>query len=361
MTQSTPADPYLLQKIALLPAANSTLSPGALRTALLGLEQARQKELVELIIDQGLQFFWLDALQIISDLQSFSVCGAELKESCVKHTARYLSQKKNLMELDTLLNSSGCLYAAYKGAQVREAVYDRPAYRPSVDIDILINPDEKKKVLRTLVGAGYSMHPHPANISHEISLVKDAVDVDLHWNIMRPGRTRCDVVKDFLLSRQRQDYFWGLDAEAALFIMLVHPVFTKYSTAPQSAIVRLVDICKWLDHKNIEWPRLIEIVEKTGMKTASWLTLTVFENLTGRQFPGVFSRTVIPLQPKRGLLQFWLRQNLSARLMGVPAFIKYFFTLLAHDSVSDALNFVYKAAREKNTRQEVLSSLEGIK
>jgi hypothetical protein len=352
-------DPYKLQRIALMPAAGSPAG-GELEEALFGLATGEREALLELVIQQGLQFFWLDAVRKISGSPLASGYGARLKESCMEHTARYLLQKKTMIEVDALLEGAGIVYAIFKGAQVRESVYATPAYRPSIDIDILISPGDKKAVITILAGAGFTMYPDPANVSHEVSLIRDDMFLDLHWDIMRPGRMRCDVVPELLQSRTRQDFFWGLDKEAVLFVMLVHPVFTKYSTAPQSAIVRLVDLLRWHELIDIDWSRLLGLVRKTGMKTAVWVTLNVLENLTGKKFSEPFCRAVLPGQPRRGLLNFWITRNLSARFAGAPALSKYVFTLLAHDRVSDALGFICGAMREKRQRQMTLKALEEI-
>lgn len=351
------SDPYQLQRVALL-AADKNSAPGDLRAALAGLTPEREEQLLELIIDQGLHFFWLEAIKTLGELSFYSMSRGRLKESCFMSTTRYLSQKKLLMEIDTLLNKVGCVYAVFKGAQVRETVYLNPVYRPSIDIDLLISPDDKKTVLQTLVAAGFTMYPDPANVSHEVSLIKDGVFVDLHWDIMRPGRTRINMVQEFLLGRQRNEFFWGLDNEAALFMMLVHPVFTKYSTAPQSALVRLIDICNWLENRKITWSRLVDLVTRSGMKTASWITLTVLHHLTGQRFPEMFIKAVIPGRLKQQMLRYWLQQNLSARFVNYPLFTKYIFTILAHDSTVDAFSFLRRAAKAKAQQQSIVAELK---
>lgn len=356
-TQNTIIDPYRLQKIALLP-ARKTLRQEDLVRKLSRLRGGEQEQLLEMVVEQNLQFFWLDAIKLIQEHQFYLLSQQKLKNACLQSTTRYLTQKKIIMEIDFLLSQTDLVYALFKGGQIREAVYDNPAYRPSIDIDLLVSPEEKDHVLDVLIKAGFTLHFDPANVSHEVNMVKDGVFIDLHWDIMRPGRTRVNLVQEFLESRQRQDFFWGLDTEAVLFIMLVHPVFTKYSTAPQSAIVRLVDICRWLACREIDWERLIELVERSGMKTASWITLSVLKKLTGEKFPQQFYESVVPGFPKKQLLGFWLNRNLSSRFVDFPFLSKYIFTLLAHDCSRDVVRFFLLAARAHNEKKMTAAALQ---
>ncbi len=319
-----------------------------------------QEQLLEMIVEQGLQFFWLDALKLFREHQFYLLSQKKLKNSCLQSTTRYLIQKKTIMEIDSLLSQADLAYVFFKGAQIREAVYQNPAYRPSIDIDLLVSPEDKDDVLHVMVEAGFTLHFDPDNVSHEVNMAKEGVLVDVHWDVMRPGRTRLNMVQELLMARQRQDFFWGLDTEAALFVMLVHPVFTKYSTAPQSAMVRLIDICNWLTHREIDWERLVGFLEKSGMKTASWITLSVLKNLTGQSFPEKFHETVIPAPLKKQMLNYWLSRNLSSRFVNFPLFSKYIFTLLAHDSSRDILRFFLMAARAKKERKVIVAALHKI-
>ena len=61
-----------------------------------------------------------------------------------------------------------------------------------------------------LLDAGYSVHAEPANISHEATFRRGAVDIDLHWHLLRPGRTRVDLTAELLARRQRIKGQWGL-------------------------------------------------------------------------------------------------------------------------------------------------------
>lgn len=351
------SDHYWLQRLALLPTADS-LPISELRSALQGLSEVEQRQLLALILNQGLQFFWLEALRSLPELPFVAAWREQLKEPCFRNTTRYLAQKKALIELDRLFEEEQIPYAVFKGAHVREVVYPNPAYRPSVDIDLLVSPDEMIKAVHALCANGYTLRPDPANVTHEVSLAKDNVHLDLHWHIMRPGRTRIELTDLFLQSRQRCDFFWGLDNVMTLVVLLAHPVFTKYSTAPQSSIVRLADLRKWLERREIDWQRLLHLLEDSGLKTAAWITATILTDLTGYRLPAFVYEAISPTHPKRFLLQKWLDLNLSSKFANYPIFPKYIFTLLAHDGLSDIARFIRVFQQGKQRAETILKDLQ---
>jgi hypothetical protein len=351
------SDPYRFQRLALL-ATRDSLPISQIRIALQSLSETEQQQLLVLIIEQGLQFFWLESLHELSDLPFISAWRKVLKEQCFKDTTRYLAQKKAILELDRLFTIEKIPYAVIKGAHVREVVYPIPACRPSVDIDILVSPAVKLKAVNSLCAKGYTLFANWANVSHEVTLIKDNVHLDLHWHIMRPGRTRANLTELFLQSRQRCGFFWALDNDMTLLVMLTHPVFTEYSTGPQSSIVKLLDLRKWIIKKEIAWEKLLHILDDAGLKTATWITSTILADLTGCLLPSFVRDAISPSDLKRFFLKLWLDQNLSSRLADYPIFPKYVFTLLAHDSVSDIFNFIRLFRAKKQKQDETLDKLQ---
>lgn len=344
------SDRYKLQRIALLPT-------GELREGLLKLTSAEHAQLLLLIRQQGLQFFWRETLCTLPDLPFVATWSETLKKQCLWDAARYMVQKQTLITLDRLFERECIPYVAFKGAHIREIIYADPAFRPAEDIDLLISPREKGRAVQALCANGYTLVPDPTNISHEVTLTRGNVQLDLHWHIMRPGRTRIDLTDQLLETRQRHKFFWSPDNEMALLVMLVHPVFTKYSTAPQSSIVRLADMRQWLATQTTDWPRLLQLLQETGMKTAAWITATVFADLTGSRLPANLYEAIRPPQPKRFMLEKWLDLNLSSKFGAYPFLPKYVFTLLAHDSLGDKLRFIRVFKAEQNKKDAAMAQL----
>ncbi|MDK9708668.1 MAG: nucleotidyltransferase family protein [Desulforhopalus sp.] len=345
-------DCYKLQRLALLPTADSPPIE-ELHSALQKLSEDGQQQLLSLIQHQGLQFFWLEALRSLPGLPFTSAWRERLKEQCFSTTARYLAQKKSLIELDDLFFQAGIPYATFKGAHTREILYGNPVFRPSADIDILVAPGERFKAIQNLCAIGYTLQANIANVSNEVTLVKGNVHLDLHWHIMRPGRPRIDMTNLFLQSRKRCDFFWALDNDTTLLVLLTHPVFTEYSMGPGSSLVKLADLGRWIAKEEIDWYRLQHLLEKSGMKTASWITATLLANLSPWCLPSSVYKAITPQQPKKSILEAWVKLNLSAKLIHYPGISKYVFTLLAHDRLQDIMRFIriYLADRRNSKSQ----------
>jgi hypothetical protein len=354
--QSDRPDHFRLQRLALLAAADPIPSE-TVCSELAGYSQAKLQQLIDFIIAQGLQFFWLDFLRKNPDFPLPSLAKGQLKQQCFKGTTRYLAQKKTVLELDRLFTAEDIRHVILKGVHIREVLYPNPACRPAVDIDILVSPEEKNRVVHLLCAHGYTLKPDPVNISHEVSLAKDNVHLDLHWHILRPGRTRIELTDLFLQSRQRCTFFWSLDQESSLFVMLTHPVFNKYSTAPHSLLVRLIDLQRWIETQEIDWNRLLELLRKAGLQTAAWITAAYLANLTTCRLNSSFLEAIRPTPLKRFLLTRWLDLNLSLKFADYPFMAKYIFTLLAHDKASDVLRFIGIFLKERRKRNAALENL----
>lgn len=345
----SPSDHFKLQRLALLP-TNNSLPIAQLHSVILRLPDNEKEQLLALIISQSLHFFWLEALRALPEMPFSSTWRKRLKELCFRNTTHYLAQKKTLFELDRLLEMQRIAYAIFKGAHVREVIYANPACRSSVDIDLLVSPNEKTSAIRTLCANGYALSANLANVSHEVTLVKDNVHVDLHWHIMRLGRTRIDLTELYLQSRKRCNFFWSLDNDMTLIVLLTHPVFTEYSTGPQSSIAKLADLKRWITTQEIDWQRVQCLLEASGMKTAAWITSTLLADLTGCHLPTHVYKAISPRNPKHFLLQQWLSRNLSTKFAAHSLVPKYLFTLLAHDNLRDILLFIrmFRAERRKD-------------
>jgi hypothetical protein len=273
-------------------------------------------------------------------------------------TGRYMQQQHTLNQAAEAFQSADITYAIFKGANIREQIYDNPAVRPSDDIDILVSKADKTRAIQAMVTAGFAFHPDPKNVSHEAGLIGPNGSIDLHWDIMRPGRTRIDLTDEFLATRKESANYWGFSNEAELFIMLVHPVFTKYATAPQASIMRLVDLCRWIDMHDIDWEKAYDWLEKGGVKTPAWVTTQWLEIITGKTLPESFIRKIEPSSLKKSYLLNWINKNYSTKFLEKPFLVKALFTLPVHDTFSDAFRAVRTLTREKKI---ALAETEKIK
>ncbi|MEH6604222.1 MAG: nucleotidyltransferase family protein [Pseudomonadales bacterium] len=296
----------------------------------------QHSELAKEILAQRLAPMWSNLLYSQQSKAPIKLEEA-LRDSQAHATANYLLQFHILTEITGLFEKEDIAHAVVKGAHIREIVYQTPSLRIAEDIDILIHLEDRRRAIDVLIDNGYSHFPNPKNLSHETSLVKKNVTIDLHWDIFRPGRSRVPISEALLSSREKYQKHWGLGTTETLYLMLVHPVFTKYSTTPNATLDRIVDLSKWLQLADIDWGRLNELCDITGTKTAAWITLSWFSLLTDNQSFSAFQERLQPGRIRKAWFKNWLIKDYSSRVQSSAILVHAGFTLPAHDKPIDVL------------------------
>lgn len=248
----------------------------------------------------------------------------------------YLKQRRAVVEIDTLLARENIPYAVIKGAATRELAYHDPPVRMSADVDILVSRDRRLDAARVLARAGYALRIDPEVISHEVVMAKDSVAIDLHWDILRPGRTPAGFALEMLNRRQRHVDQWVLSDADALFLMLVHGAISKHVSTTGLGLHRAVDLVLFLERRHPEdWPMVEELLRRCGLKTAAWTVLTWLRSLVAgfglEDRLDLLRASVQPGRVRRRYLQFWVDQNLSARLTRRHAARLFAFSMVMHD------------------------------
>ncbi|MBI1284727.1 MAG: hypothetical protein GC183_10375 [Thiobacillus sp.] len=332
-----PATRLKIDQHALLPAA-AQADPVACRAALVN----GGSHLLDRILAQDLGALWHHRLQPNGLLDSLPPNTIDaLRQARRAATAGYLVQRAALERLDQLFETEGIPYLVMKGAHVRECVYPDPALRPSSDIDILIAPSDRRRAARVLLDAGYTVHPEPTNISHEATFSRGPVDIDLHWHILRPGRTRIDVTPELLARRQRTNGIWGLSDNDTLFLMLTHPAFAKYVCSPNMGLGRVADFLLWVQQRPVNWPAVLQLLDRAGLKTAAWTMLNWYRMLAAANEAAVLNAWIGNARPGRlraAYLHHWLVNDLPSRWLNRPILIQLGFTLALHDRPGDAMH-----------------------
>ena len=338
---------YSFHLLALQPLIASNPAQ-ALHHASGAIQHVGEKPFLTFLTNQGLAPLWHETLITTNTLSLFSPAFiGELQQISLHTTAEYLKQQHSLSRINDTLNTQSIPYALFKGAHIRELIYENPAVRSSCDIDILVAKKDKVSAIKALVAAGFTFRPNPENISHEAPLTDGKTSLDLHWDILRPGRTRVDLTDEFLHTRQQRDGYWHLDCNTTLFILLVHPVFTKYSTTDHASLIRLVDLQRWQRTQSIDWKKVLDYLERGGVKTAAWITAVFLNMLTGETLPEPFMQSIRPGTARSWYLRQWLKRNLATGLLEYPLLVQIGFTLAAHDTVTDALLFTRQLLKEK--------------
>lgn len=331
---------------ALLP-ASLPLKPVFCRDALLN----AGKPFLDFLLSQDLGPLWYRTLQTAGLLETLPAEFADvLHETRMRAAAGYLAQKAALGQVDALFAAEEIAYVVIKGAHVRECVYEDASLRPSSDIDILVSKADRQRAARLLLREGYQAHIELATISHEATFSKSPVHLDLHWDILRPGRMRTDMAEGFVERRQRAGGLWVLSDSDAFFLMLTHPAFTKYVCSPNMGLARVIDFLFWIQRKTVDWPEVLRMLEKTGLKTAAWTMLSWFGMLAPLSLTETLDRWRVDVRPGRlraAYLKYWIGQDLPSRWLHRPPYIQFGFTLFMHDRASDALRAIrsWKRAR----------------
>jgi hypothetical protein len=323
------------------------------------LESIDQREFVAFLYRQGLAQMWLSFLLQQETLPaSFKETVKELKQDALQTAATQLMQRKILQDTRGAFEEAGIDYLVFKGAHLRDTIYANPTHRPVCDIDILIRDEDKIKAVKALLQAGFSARHEAENISHETSLHKKNVWIDLHWHLMRPGRTRIDL-NDYLFEQRKAfGEYEGLNNEASLLVMLIHPAITKYVNGSASSLRHLVDIHRLAQSDDINWERLTVTLNESGTRTAAWASLTWLQMLTDEPMYEDLANQLKPGGLKARWLCYWMGKDLNTKLAERKMIIRTCFSLMLQDNWKDVFNAVSTLKKEKEKTAETLKTLE---
>jgi hypothetical protein len=288
---------------------------------------------------------------------------AEFRDSRQAAEALYLAQEHALREIDTILVDSGIDYAVTKGAATRLFLYDNPAIRACHDIDIVVRPQQKRQAAASLVEAGFKPVADPLIISHELTLSRGAVDVDLHWGLLREGRLRKPDICGIVDRRRKVEGVWMLSAEDELFVMLVHPAFTKHLAGWEMGLHRVADLITWLETQCADWQAVRLNLEQQGVKTAAWATLRWAGLMTGQRILGSLRSIEADICPGRlraRWLSYWLENDLSHRTVDMRWWRLLGFSVFLHDTSGDAFRALAGRYRAKCSEERDLAAFGGL-
>lgn len=95
-----------------------------------------------------------------------------------------------------------------------------------------------------------------------MTLTGFGASIDLHWNLLRPGRSRINLPHLALKTRQKQKNGIYVPGNlATTVIQLIHPAITEYTTA---RLIRVVDLVRWLRHCTRPATTTIPAIDETS-------------------------------------------------------------------------------------------------
>ena len=333
---------YAQQRLALtaVTAAMTAVWPNEACAA--SLRQAGGKEqetFATYLAAQGLAGHWLARLRQNSAIDESIFCTI-LRQWEKLGIMRYLAQRRAIAIAEGRFSENGIPYAVMKGAHVRELLYQNPAIRPAVDVDILIARQDRFKATEILTGAGFDLQVDRITVSHEVSLTDKITNIDLHWDILRPGRADDRLAQEMLDRRERCRNFSALRPQDEMFLLLFHPVFTKYLSTPHARLAGVADLFYWGQNLTVDWRELCRLCARHRLTTAAWLVASYVRLLTDTPVFDDFIALMRPGAMKAAWLDHWLRENYSSRFLDRPKLIKFLFTLPAHDRYQDSFRFL---------------------
>lgn len=272
--------------------------------------------------------------------------------------ALYAAQQQALQVIDACLEAAGIRHAVIKGAANRELLYDHPPVRVCADLDLLVDPSDRRRAVAALQDAGYRVHADALNVSHEITLVGPSINVDLHWGLLRPGRLGCDPVAGMLERRRRVAGQWMLDANDTLFHLLVHRAFV--CSVSEAGLHRASDITLWPRRQRVDPQVVWRQLDVAGVKTAAWAVLRWTRIASASQPHPVLielAQRTAPGPLRRAWLDAWLKAGLSSRLARMHALRLVGLSVFLHDHPAGAINGLRGWWRARSRRRQALADL----
>ncbi len=246
-------------------------------------------------------------------------------------------QRRALERIACVWEPAGIPWLVMKSLGYRDELYEAPELRPSTDIDLLVLPADRGRALALLEAcAARRLDPGSA---HECTLRLDTIDIDLHWDLLAPGRLPASLAPSIMERRVRKGVFYRPDDTDALMIALVHPAFAKHVCSEHMGLNRVADLLLMLDRFDVDEERLVAQLRSAGVSTAAWAVLA-WTDMIAPARPLLLRHLLSRLAPgalRRRYIMAWLRNDWPGRLMSrAPWLTAAALLTVLHDRPSHA-------------------------
>lgn len=305
----------------------------------------QSNEFLDFLTWHGLTGFWLDWCRRQGLLDSLVPGAAErMQELDLAARASFLLQTHAMRQITQDFDEREILHLVFKGVATRMELYRVPHVRSASDIDLLINRADRGVVSEVLKSRGFVLAGDNAS-AHEETWQRGSVDIDLHWDVLAPGRTRYAMVPSLLEGRIRVSAGWRMSDEDTVAMMLLHPAVTKYVCSRHAGLNRVADIVHFVRHRTMDPELVAQRIRSTGLVGAAWATLTWLDLLL-KPWPSNPEQAFLhslreSLQLGRlraAYLRRWIANDWPGRLEGrADGLVRIGFTLPFHDSLADVI------------------------
>jgi hypothetical protein len=245
--------------------------------------------------------------------------------------------------LGEALEHASVEYVAFKGEALKRQCYERLHDRPALDADFLVAESAMPKVREVLGGIGATRRPSTGSSSHEEGYVLGDAHLDIHWNLLRPGRARFDPVPEILSRRMWACDLWVPCDEHNAAILLIHPAITDYVSA---RLVKAIDLARFASKRAPDWTATLDFLYRLGLRNAAWAMLVWTESLLRRSLvrPG-FAADLAPSDLRQAYLRAWLHCEPDRVYAAMPALSRLGFSLALQDRMEDVIRAAWAAWR----------------
>ena len=119
---------------------------------------------------------------------------SRFRDDLVRSAVEWSRIESELPIIVTGMVNAGIRVAPIKGVAFAKTLYATPSERPMSDIDLLIAPGQEQEARVVLKELGLIAVPGPL-IHHAEAWIRKDLVIDLHWNIISPGRSRIDLAE----------------------------------------------------------------------------------------------------------------------------------------------------------------------
>lgn len=303
--------------------------------------------ILEFVERHGLTVCWLHRMRNLhpkvgafGESEALAVLSRREREAL----ALYLAQSRTIQQLTQSFDQAGIRHALIKGTAWRDEIYDLPYARTATDIDLLVDETGLSTCRQRLADLGFACVTQGSR-GHEETWVRGSVDIDLHWQILAPGRMPEAIVGDVLGRRVRTPGgFWRLCNEDMVAILLMHLAVSKYVCSRHAGLNRILDLLLATRRLPIDWQRVAEAGYRARLSGAVWATVCWVNRMAAAVsapfascFPPQFSLAVRPGPWRARYLMYWVSGDLPGMLEPrVAWFVRYAFTLPMHDTLRAA-------------------------